>query len=80
MDLDDPALKPEGWDRETPPENSNYQHPVDMSVYELHIRDFSISDPDIAEQHRGKYAAFSEETHGTRHLQVCSLLMGLIGS
>lgn len=70
IDLDDARLKPEGWDQETPPENKNYQHPADMSVYELHIRDFSMSDPEVDEQHSGKYSAFSLDSHGTRHLKV----------
>ena len=71
VDLDDPALEPEGWKNEAAPENANYQHPADMSVYELHIRDFSISDSDVPEQHRGKYSAFAQNGFGARHLRVC---------
>lgn len=70
VDIYDTALKPPGWDDERPPQNKNYQHPADLSVYELHIRDFSIHDPEIAEQHRGKYAAFSENGLGMQHLKA----------
>lgn len=44
-----------------------------MSVYELHIRDFSIHDPQVSEQRRGKYAAFSENGLGMQHLKVATL-------
>ena len=71
IDLADARLKPAKWDQEEPPPNANYQHFADMSVYELHIRDFSMSDPDVPEEHKGKYTAFSLDTHGTRHLEVC---------
>ena len=67
--MDDPTLCPEGWEEERPPQNPNYRHPVDMSVYELHIRDFSISDPRVPEQHRGKYAAFAQDGLGVQHLR-----------
>ena len=33
--------------------------PTDISVYELHIRDFSASDATVPEHLRGKYLAFS---------------------
>lgn len=48
-----------------------------MSVYELHIRDFSASDPTVPERLRGKYLAFSTEatgilTDGQSHLKQLS--------
>ena len=70
IDIEDEVLKPSGWDEERPPENKNYQHAADMSVYELHIRDFSIYDQEVSEQHRGKYAAFSENGLGMQNLKV----------
>ena len=40
-----------------------------MTVYELHVRDFSINDPTVSAPHRGKYAAFGEAgANGMRHL------------
>lgn len=68
VDLDDPSTMPEGWSSEIAPESDNYQHPTDMSVYELHIRDFSASDPEVPPEHRGKYAAFGQNGLGARHL------------
>ena len=69
IDLKDQTLKPENWHSERPPDNPNYQHPADMAVYELHIRDFSISDPQVPDEHRGKYTAFSQSGLGAKHLQ-----------
>jgi pullulanase-type alpha-1,6-glucosidase len=40
-----------------------------MTVYELHVRDFSINDPTVPAPHRGKYAAFGDTgSNGMRHL------------
>ncbi len=47
---------PEGWDSDA---RHTYENPADMSIYELHIRDFS-SDPDAQFVNPGKYAAFTE--------------------
>ena len=69
MDLKDASLAPEGWSSERPEDNPNYQHFSDMSVYELHIRDFSMSDPEISDEHRGKYTAFAQNGFGSRHLK-----------
>jgi pullulanase/glycogen debranching enzyme len=48
-----------------------------MSVYELHIRDFSASDSTVPERLRGKYLAFSTKatgvlTDGQSHLKQLS--------
>jgi pullulanase len=66
VDLNDPALKPEGWDAlKKPP----LEHPVDSVVYELHIRDFSMNDPAVPPEHRGTYLAFRHrDSYGMRHL------------
>ena len=68
VDLQDESLAPSGWANERPVENINYQHPSDMSVYELHIRDFSILDETVPEEHRGKYTAFAQSGSGSKHL------------
>ncbi len=47
---------PEGWASD---ERHTYANPTDMSIYELHIRDFS-SDPDSGIKNVGKYIAFTE--------------------
>ncbi|MFC4293388.1 pullulanase-type alpha-1,6-glucosidase [Sphingorhabdus arenilitoris] len=66
-DLNDPALMPAGWDkmRRALPEA-----PEDRVLYELHVRDFSISDASVAEEHRGGYLAFTDAAgNGMRHLR-----------
>jgi pullulanase/glycogen debranching enzyme len=68
-DLDAPALKPKGWDRHRAPDTVKAQ--TDMSVYELHVRDFSRDDPSVPPTKRGKYTAFGEtNSNGMRHLQA----------
>jgi pullulanase/glycogen debranching enzyme len=68
-DLDDPALKPSGWDAAPIPAPLRAQ--TDMSVYELHVRDFSINDPTVEPAHRGRYLAFTDTASaGMRHLQA----------
>ena len=71
-DLDDPALMPAGW-RTTPSPHGRAPHPVDMVIYELHVRDFSVSDDSVPEAHRGKYLGFTHETsRGMQHLSALS--------
>ena len=68
-DLDDPALAPDGWDSAARPAPLAAQ--VDMSIYELHVRDFSIGDRTVPAAHRGKYLAFTDaDTNGMRHLRA----------
>lgn len=68
-DLDAPALKPKGWDATRAPNTVKAQ--TDMVVYELHVRDFSINDPSVPKEKRGKYAAFGEtNSYGMRHLKA----------
>jgi pullulanase len=66
VDLQDPIHQPEGWQKmQLPP----LAAPEDSMIYELHLRDFSISDPSVPEALRGKYAAFALPTStGLRHL------------
>jgi pullulanase len=68
-DLAAPALKPAGWDQSTAPAPTTVRAATDMTVYELHVRDFSINDPTVSAPHRGKYAAFGDTgSNGMRHL------------
>ena len=67
MDLNAAATKPAGWDAGAPP--ATVAAPSDMSIYELHVRDFSINDPTVPAARRGKYLAFAEgNSNGMRHL------------
>lgn len=67
VDLDDAATKPDGWDELEKPA---LDAPEDIVLYELHVRDFSASDPEVSEVARGKFVAFTEDTPGTRHLRA----------
>ncbi|MBY5948311.1 pullulanase-type alpha-1,6-glucosidase [Photobacterium rosenbergii] len=59
IDLNDPALKPAGWD--------DLQRPIDQSnpsqfvIYESHVRDFSAQDESTSEGARGKFVAFTQQ-------------------
>ena len=66
VDLADPALAPTGWDTVAKPD---LQAPEDISVYELHVRDFSIFDETVPAAERGTFAAFTETgSNGMQHL------------
>ncbi|MYN09052.1 alpha-1,6-glucosidase domain-containing protein [Pseudoduganella aquatica] len=70
-DLDSPKLKPAGWDKAPVPKKVAAQ--TDMSVYELHVRDFSINDSTVSAANRGKYTAFTETgSNGMKHLAALS--------
>ena len=70
-DLNDASLKPAGWDQTPAP--AKVQAQTDMTVYELHVRDFSINDSTVSAAHRGKYAAFTESgSNGMKHLAALS--------
>ena len=68
-DLDDLDLMPDGWaDAPRPPALAAQ---VDMSVYELHVRDFSINDASVPEALRGGYLGFTAEgSDGLAHLRA----------
>ncbi|MEO9237636.1 MAG: pullulanase-type alpha-1,6-glucosidase, partial [Jatrophihabitantaceae bacterium] len=57
VNLDDPALAPRGWNELRKP---NLPAPVDQSITELHLRDFSISDRTVPAADRGTYEAFTD--------------------
>ena len=66
-DLDDPALMPGGWARLAKPALAQ---PEDATIYELHVRDFSIGDATVPAAHRGTYLAFTDRgSDGMRHLR-----------
>ncbi|MBX3142375.1 MAG: pullulanase-type alpha-1,6-glucosidase [Trueperaceae bacterium] len=68
VDLADPELAPVGWDALVKPAVAD---PVDITVYELHVRDFSAADATVPADLVGKYPAFTlEGTHGTNHLRA----------
>lgn len=70
VDLADPMLAPEGWSELVKPPVSD---PVDIVVYELHVRDFSAADPTVPEELVGTYLAFTlADTHGVNHLRALS--------
>jgi pullulanase len=65
VDMTDPALMPEGWAGVAKPA---LEAPEDIVLYELHVRDFSASDPTVPEGLAGTFAAFATESEGARHL------------
>ncbi len=63
------SLKPTGWDSMALP--TTVKAATDMSIYELHIRDFSATDTSVSAANRGKYLAFSEVgSNGMKHLKA----------
>ncbi len=65
-DLRDPRWLPEGFATSTGPRLGRL---VDATVYELHIRDFSWTDPLVHPAHRGTYLGFADDGLGRRHLR-----------
>ncbi len=66
VNLSDAVLKPEGWDAVPKPALAA---PEDAVIYELHIRDFSISDQTVPAELRGTYKAFTlKDSDGMKHL------------
>ena len=67
VDLDSPLTKPLSWELIAKPPLAS---PTDIVLYELHIRDFSISDDSVPGNDRGKYTAFAHLfSRGMRHLR-----------
>ena len=45
--------------------------PEDISLYEIHVRDFSVNDPSVPAELKGTYKAFTlEDSNGINHLQA----------
>ena len=62
VDLDDRALQPAGLaDARRRP---TLGPAVDSTIYELHVRDFSIGDQTVPAEHRGSYLAFADDGDG----------------
>jgi pullulanase len=67
--LGDAALMPRDWLQDVAP--ATVRRPVDMAIYELHLRDFSVNDASVPVAHRGKYLAFTDaNSAGMRHLHA----------
>jgi hypothetical protein len=66
VDLADPATAPPGWATLALPPLAA---PEDITISELHVRDFSALDPAVPAAQRGTYSAFTLDTPGTRHLK-----------
>ncbi len=66
-DLNDESTKPADWDASSaPPLNSKNE----FSVYELHVREFSVADTSVPSDYRGTYLAFTDPaTDGMTHLR-----------
>jgi len=67
VDLRDRAFQPELW-RTTP--SPELEKNVDSTIYELHVRDFSVGDKTVSAENRGSYLAFAEDGDGTKHLKA----------
>ena len=66
VDFDAPSARPVFWKMAPKPVLTN---PADIVLYELHIRDFSISDQTVPVEDRGKYTAFTRFfSRGMLHL------------
>jgi pullulanase len=67
-DLDSDQIKPPAWDEDRAPALARLN---DMSIYELHIRDFSVNDPTVPQEARGMYDAFTyPQSNGMQHLRT----------
>ena len=67
VDLDDRSLTPKGWARLKKPK---LVKPVDQAITELHLRDFSASDPTVRQVDRGTYEAFTDRSsNAARYLK-----------
>jgi pullulanase len=68
VNLNDADLKPSGWDVQVVPEVAS---PEAISIYETHVRDFSIDDQSTPIAHRGKYLAFTDTNSApVKHLKA----------
>ncbi len=68
VDLNDPSLMPPGWNDVKKPALAS---PDDIVIYELHVRDFSMSDQTVPENLRGTYKAFTvADSNGMKHLKA----------
>lgn len=69
-DMDAAKNTPEGWDFDRAPYLARVN---DLSIYELHVRDFSVNDQTVPADHRGMYLAFTDRnSDGMKHLRTLS--------
>lgn len=67
VNLADADLKPAGWNGVQKPK---FTALGDATLYELHVRDFSISDASVSAAKRGTFRAFGDaSSNGMRHLK-----------
>ena len=66
VDLTEPDLAPPQWSSTPGP---RLEHRVDQVIYELHLRDFSISDDTVPKELRGSYLAPTVDSAGMAHLR-----------
>lgn len=67
VNLADSDLRPSGWNNVDKPK---FTALGDATLYELHVRDFSISDASVPAGKRGTFRAFGEgNSNGMRHLK-----------
>ncbi|KAI3748562.1 hypothetical protein L6452_11718 [Arctium lappa] len=70
--LNSDALKPQEWGNLTD-EKPKIADFADISIYELHVRDFSANDSTVHPEVRGGYLAFtSQDSNGVLHLKKLS--------
>jgi pullulanase-type alpha-1,6-glucosidase len=68
LDLDSRSVTPPGWQELRKPRLAS---PQAQSIYELHERDFSISDATVPARLRGTYGAFAvSSSNGMKHLRA----------
>jgi|JI10StandDraft_1071094.scaffolds.fasta_scaffold06400_2 pullulanase-type alpha-1,6-glucosidase len=67
VNLKDPAFRPALWATTKQPGLARF---ADTSIYELHVRDFSISDTSVPTEQRGSYLAFAGNGKGMQHLKA----------
>ncbi len=66
-DLSDESVKPADWDESSSPHLKSQN---DLSIYELHVREFSVADTSVPSDYRGTYLAFTNpDTDGMTHLR-----------
>lgn len=68
VDLNDPDLKPAGWDSLKAPHSQ--ANPADIVIYEAHVRDLTGNDESTPAEHRGKFVGLTEgESKPVQHLK-----------
>ena len=59
---------PTGWETDVAPKLARVN---DLSIYELHVRDFSVGDSTVPAAHQGTYLAFTDAaSNGMKHLST----------